>query len=193
MLWFVLVTLLALGAPAGPSDSAEQARNTTPPESFTANAQFTGGSGAAATTLKIHVERYTPAAERDAVVAALKQGGYPAFVQALRKAPVVGTVTMAGEKFNIRWARAETIKNGRSIVLVTDSPMFFVGGGSAKAKPREGYEVGVVSFRIDDVGMGYDGKMAAAARVKQSPTGGVEIDEYADKLIDLKTITRDLK
>ena len=194
MFWFVLVSLLALTAPTGPSEPAAQARLTTPPESFTANAQFSGASGAAATTLKIHVERYTPDAERQAVVEALKQGGYPAFVQALRKAPVVGTVTMAGEKFNIRWARAETIKNGRSIVLVTDAPMFFVGGGSAKAKPREGYEVGVVSFRIDDVGMGYDGKMAAAARVKLGAGGsGVEIDEYADKLIDLKTVTRDLK
>lgn len=193
MLWFVLVTLLALGAPAGSSESAEQARLTTPPESFTANAQFTGPGGAAATTLKIRVERYTPDAERDAVLQALKQGGYPGFVAALRKAPVVGTVTAGGQSFNIRWARAEAIKNGRSIVLVTDKPMFFVGGGAVDAKPREGYEVAVVSFRIDDVGMGYDGKMAAAARVKQSPTGGVEIDEYADKLIDLKTITRDLK
>jgi hypothetical protein len=193
MLWFVLVTLLALGAPAGPSESAEQARLTTPPESFTANAQFTGPGGAAATTLKIRVERYTPDAERDAVIGALKQGGYPAFVLALRKAPVVGTITAGGQSFNIRWARAEAIKNGRSIVLVTEKPMFFVGGGAVDAKPRQGYEVAVVSFRIDDVGMGYDGKMAAAARVKQSATGGVEIDEYADKLIDLKTITRDLK
>jgi hypothetical protein len=193
MLWFVLVTLLALAAPAGPSESAEQARLTTPPESFTANAQFTGPSGAAATTLKIRVERYTPDAERDAVIGALKQGGYPAFVLALRKAPVVGTITAGGQSFNIRWARAEAIKNGRSIVLVTEKPMFFVGGGAVDAKPREGYEVAVVSFRIDNVGMGYDGKLAAAARVKQSATGGVEIDEYADKLIDLKTITRDLK
>ena len=193
MLWFVLVTLLALAAPAGPSESAEQARLTTPPESFTANAQFTGPGGAAATTLKIRVERYTPDAERDAVIGALKQGGYPAFVLALRKAPVVGTITAGGQSFNIRWARAEAIKNGRSIVLVTEKPMFFVGGGAVDAKPREGYEVAVVSFRIDNVGMGYDGKMAAAARVKQSATGGVEIDEYADKLIDLKTITRDLK
>ena len=142
---------------------------------------------------KIRVERYTPDAEREAVVQALKQGGYPAFVLALRKAPVVGTVTAGGQSFDIRWARAEAIKNGRSIVLVTDKPMFFVGGGAVDAKPRQGYEVAVVSFRIDNVGMGYDGKMAAAARVKQSATGGVEIDEYADKLIDLKTITRDLK
>lgn len=187
---FSLVTALVLAALALPT---AQARNTTPPESFTANAQFTGAAGAAATTLKIKVDRYTPDAEREAVVQALKQGGYSNFVNALRKAPVVGTVTVGGESFDIRWARAETIKNGRNIVLVTDKPMFFLGAGRANAKPKEGFDVGVIQFRIDDVGMGYDGKMAAAAKIKPGGPTGVEVSEYAEKMIDLKSITRDLK
>ena len=189
-----LVTVLALTALSVPSvHGAGQDRLTKPPESFTANAQFSGPGGAAATTLKIKIDRYTPDAEREAVVQALKQGGYNGFVNALRKASVVGTVTVGGQSFDIRWARAEAIKNGRSIVLVTDKPMFFVGGGKADAKPREGFDVGVISFRIDNVGMGYDGKMAAAAKVKPGGPTGVEVSDYAEKMIDLKTITRDLK
>jgi hypothetical protein len=189
-----LAAALTVAVLAIPSvDVAGQARNTTPPESFTANATFQGAGGAAATTLKINVQRYTPDAERDAVLQALKQGGYGNFVNALKKAPVVGTVTIGGQSFDIRWARAEDIKNGRSIVLVTDKPMFFIGAGRPDAKPREGFDVGVISFRIDNVGMGYDGRMAAAAKVKPGGPTGVEVSDYAEKLIDLKTITRDIK
>jgi len=126
------------------------------------------------------------------VLQALKQGGYPGFVEAVRKAPAVGSVAVGGHTFDIRWARESPIKNGRSIVVVTDKPMFFVGAGSPSAKPREGYEVGVISFQIDDSGMGYGGKMAAAAKVKGGE-GGVEISEYADKLLELRSVTRDIK
>jgi hypothetical protein len=40
--------------------------------------------------------------------------------------------------------------------------------------------------------MGYGGKMAAAARVKTGATG-IEIDDYAEKLMELRTVTRDIK
>ena len=86
----------------------------------------------------MQIHRYTPEAERNAVADALKHGGYPGFLAALRKAPVVGTVTVAGETFDIRWAREQPVPTGRSIVLITDKPVYLVGGGSTKAKPREG-------------------------------------------------------
>ena len=192
MSWFQLVSLLALLALAVPSSSGQSRRRDPLPESFTATAQFLAAGGGAATTLKIRVERYTPDAEREAVLQALTQGGYPGFVLALRKAPVVGSVTIGGHAFDIRWARESPIKNGRSIVLVTDKPMFFIGAGSPTAKPREGFEVGVISFQINDSGMGYGGKMAAAARVKTGDTG-IEIADYAEKLMELRTVMRDLK
>jgi len=183
-----LLTLVTLSLPV----SAEQKRRDPLPESFTVTAQFLGAGGAAATTFTIRVERYTPDAEREAVVQALAQGGYPGFVTALRKAPVVGSVALGGHTFDIRWARESPITNGRSIVLVTDKPMFFIGAGSPSAKPREGFEVGVISFQIDDSGMGYGGRMAAAARVK-SGDGGIEVADYAEKLTELRSIRRDIK
>jgi hypothetical protein len=191
MSWSSLVSLLALIASTVPSPAAQSRRDPVP-ESFTATAQFLGPAGSAAATLKIRVERYTPEAEREAVLQALKQGGYPAFLQALRSAPAVGSVAIGEHTFEIRWARESPIKNGRSIVLVTDKPMFFVGAGSPTAKPREGYEVGVISFQLDDSGMGYGGKMAAAAKVKTGEAG-IEIAEYAEKLLELRSVTRDIK
>jgi hypothetical protein len=191
MSWIPIVSVLAAVALAVPSSSQEKRRDPLP-ESFTATAQFLGAGGSAASTFKMRVERYTPDAEREAVVQALTQGGYPVFVEALRKAPVVGSVAIGGHNFDIRWARESQIKNGRAIVLVTDKPMFFVGAGSPTAKPREGFDVGVISFQIDDSGMGYSGKMAAAARVKRGEAG-IEIADYAEKLIELRSVSRDLK
>jgi hypothetical protein len=163
------------------------------PEIFTANLHVTGAeAGAAAAAIQIQVQRYTPDADRTAVEAALKSGGYPAFVTALRKAPEVGTVSVGDQKWSIRWARERPTKTGRTIVLVTDKPVFFVGGGRVDAKPREGYEVAVIQMNVDDAGLG-NGSMAAAAKVKPGGETGVTIEDYADNLIKLVTVVRKIQ
>src|SRR5262249_4462520 len=130
------------------------------PETFTANLQASGKTGgAAAATIKIDIQRYTPESDRTSVETALKQGAYPAFLTALRKAAEVGSVSFGEKKWAIRWAREQANGKGRTIVLVTDQPVFFVGGGSVDAKPREGYEVAVIQLMVDDVGLG-NGSMA---------------------------------
>lgn len=166
----------------------------TAPETFSANIQAHGATGgAAAATIEIDIRRYTPEADRTAVEDALRTGGYPAFVTALRKAPEVGSVSFGDRKWAIRWARERpAAKYTRTIVVVTDKPIFFVGGGSVDAKPREGYEVAVIQIEIDDAGMGR-GVMTAAARVKPGGETGVQIDDYADKPIKLISVVRKLK
>jgi hypothetical protein len=190
----LLSMIFALTALLDPAPSGHgQAGKLTAPESFTANAQVLGSAGALAAMITIQIDRYSPDADRDAVAQALKEGGYPAFLGALRKAPVVGTVKLGGQPFNIRWARQQPLANGRSIVLITDTPVFFAGGGSVNAKPREGYEVALRKFTMDDSGVGYGGTMAAAARVRPGGESGVQIDDYAEKPIELRSITRSIK
>jgi hypothetical protein len=160
------------------------------PEQFTATAQTAAASGAsAAATVTIDIRRYTPDAERSAVETALKSGGYPAFLTALRKAPEVGTVGLGTQKWSIRWAREQSTAAGRTIVVVTDQPMFFLGGAKANAKPRAGYEVGLIRLQVDAAGMG-KGEMAAAARVKPGGETGVQVDDYADQPITLTGVAR---
>ena len=160
------------------------------PETFTANAHVEGASvGAGAATVQVHIQRYTPEADRTAVETALKTGGFRSFVAALKKAPEVGYVAVGERKSPIRWAREQPGAKGRTIVVVTSDPIFFVGGGRVDAKPREGYEVGVVQLQVDDVGLG-NGTMAAAARVRPGGEAGVQIDDYADKPIKLVTVVR---
>jgi len=164
------------------------------PETFTANLNAAGAQGGAgAATIQIDIRRYTPEAERTAVEGALKTGGYPAFLTALRKASDVGAVSFADRKWTIRWARERPSgQNGRSIVVVTDQPIFFVGGGNPDAKPRQGFEVAVIEFQIDNAGLG-SGTMTAAARVKPGGEDGVLVEDYAAKPIKLVTVTRKIK
>ena len=64
-----------------------------------------------------------------------------------------------------------------SLIVVTDKPAFFVGGGRAESAPRKGYEVAVIEIRLDGKGAG-TGSMAAAARVRPDGDGGVLLDDY---------------
>ena len=185
----VLVGLMALAA----TPSARQTpRNSGAPETFSANAQVKGAAGAIAATIQIQIQRYTPDFDRTSVESALKGGGYPSFLTALRKAPEVGSVGIGDQKFAIRYAREQKTAKGRTIVVVTDKPVFFVGGGRTDAKAKAGYEVAVIQMMVDDVGLG-DGTMAAAARVKPGPEGvGVQLDDYAEEPIKLVTVSRKL-
>ena len=185
----VLTALLLLTAASVPADS----QSIGAPETFSANINATGASGGAgAATIQIDIRRYTPDSDRTAVEAALKTGGYASFVTALRKAPQVGTVSFGDRTWAIRWARERPAgEYTRTIVVVTDQPIFFVGGGRVDAKPREGYEVAVIQMEVDNAGLG-KGAMTAAARVKPGGETGVQIDDYADKPIKLVTVVRKL-
>ena len=92
-------------------------------------------------------------------------------------------------KVILRWAREEPSGKGRSISLVTEKPVYFVGGGSANAKPRQGFELAVLQLTVDDYGLGM-GTMAAAARVKPDGSGGVVLEDYAEEPIRLTSIYR---
>ena len=184
----VLIGFMALSVSQG---AAQSPRNSGAPETFGASVQAKVAPGAIAARIQIDIQRYTPDFDRTAVETALKQGGYPAFVTALRKAPEVGSVTVGDQKFPIRWAREQKTAKGRTIVVVTDKPVFFVGGGSPDAKPRAGYEVAVIQLVVDEIGLGR-GSMAAAARVKPGGETGVQIDDYAEQPITLVSVSRKL-
>ena len=98
-------------------------------------------------------------------------------------------VSVAGVPVPIRWARQQPQGDNRRIAVMTESPVFFFGAGAVDAKPTEGYDVGVLEFTIDSVGLG-KGTMAAAAKVKPGGPTGIEIEDYSGKRIELMTVTR---
>lgn len=159
------------------------------PETFSASVQIKTASGPITAAIQVHVERYTPDFDRKTLESALEHGGYANFVTALRKAPEVGSVAAGDGQFTIRYAREQKTPKGRTLVFVTDKPVFFVGGGRADAKPRAGYESALIQLLVDEAGAG-TGTMAAAARVKPGGETGVRIDNYAEEPLALTKVTR---
>ena len=182
----LIVIGLALSAASG---AAQAPGKSGAPETFSADLQIKTASGPVSGTIQIHIERYTPEFDRTTVENALKHGGYASFLNALRKAPDVGSVAAGDGQFTIRWAREEKTAKGRTIVVVTDKPVFFVGGARPDAKPRAGYETALIQLVVDEAGAG-SGTMAAAARVKPGGDAGVRIDNYADEPVPLVKVRR---
>jgi len=161
------------------------------PESFRANGQVLGAAGGAASTIHIQIEKYTSDADHAALASTLKQGGYDAFVAALRKAPAVGSLKVGNRSVEIHWARQQAQGGGRRIAVATAEPVFFAGAGAVDAKPTAGYDVAVAEFTVDSTGLG-KGSMAPAAKVKAGGPTGVEIEDYSGKKIELLTVSRNL-
>jgi hypothetical protein len=182
--WLVLVPAEQKQAPPPP-----------PSETFDLTATASAGPGAVGTLtvpMVVHIERYTPAHARTTMTDALKHAGYSGFLNALREAPVAGSLTIGDQSWVIRWARQVPSSDGRVVSIVTDKPVAFVGGGRTDAKPKAGYEVAVAQFTVDRSGHG-TGTMAAAARVKPGGETGVRIDDYAEKPVTLTAVARPQK
>ena len=189
---FFLVTLAVTATLAALPGGQKQAPPPPPAETFDLTATASAGPGAVGTLtvpIVVHIDRYTPAHARTTRTDALKYAGYPGFLNALREAPVAGSLTIGDQQWTIRWARQLPNESGRVISIVTDKPVAFVGGGKTDAKPRAGYEVAVAQFTIDRSGKG-TGTMAAAARVKPGGETGVRIDDYAEKPVALTATVR---
>ena len=181
----VVIAVAVLSAATG---VAQTSGTTGAPETFSAGVQIQTGSGPISATIQVRITRYTPEFDRKMLEDALEHGGYASFVNALRKVPEVGTVVAGDGQFSIRMARERKTDKGRTIVVVTNKPVFFVGGARADAKPRAGYETALIQLEVDDAGVG-TGMMAAAARVKPGGEAGVRIDNYAEEPLALK-VTR---
>jgi len=157
------------------------------PEAFDLVATAAAGANAKGTLtvpITVQIDHYTPEHDRTKMTDALKYTGYPGFLNALREAPQAGTLDVAGDKFAIRWARTVDTATGRTVSVVTDRPVAFVGLGKRGAKSPAGYECAVLQLALDKTGHG-TGTMAAAARVKPGGDTGVRIDNYADKPLSL--------
>ena len=181
----VVIAVAVLSAATG---VAQTSGTTRAPETFSAGVQIQTASGPISATIQVRITRYTPEFDRKMLEDALEHGGYASFVNALRKVPEVGTVAAGDGQFSIRLARERKTDKGRTIVVVTNKPVFFVGGARPDAKPRAGYETALIQLEVDEAGVG-TGLMAAAARVKPGGEAGVRIDNYAEEPLALK-VTR---
>lgn len=167
----VLFFVLLAAGPEGPSRYASAAQpGGTAPESFTAAMQPPGG---AAVNLVILIDRYAKTEDRTKMTTALNYGGYTAFLEALRRSPAVGSVTLGQAKATLRWTKEETASVGRLITVVADTPLPLDAGGNAATTARDA-PVMVIELRMDNSGRG-TGTMVPAARLTPNAFVGASI------------------
>ena len=150
------------------------------PLTLSASAQASKGATTITTTFTIHVERVMNGTYRSRVTDALKFGGYPKFLSALRALPVIGTIQVENRMVEIRYVREDPVEKGSRLVLVADQPLFFLG----TEKARAGYELTLVDVTLDAQGSG-KGTITGAARVKPTPDGGIIIDDFASAPVEM--------
>jgi len=163
---------------SGPMHAAAQY-----PLSLTLDAQMKAGETTVNTKITIQVDRAMENVRRTRVNDALKFGGYQNFLNALRAVPAVGSIRTQSTKVDVRYTREDQDGASTRLLLVADQPLTFLSSNPTKQKV--GFELTLVDLTIDANGA-VTGKMAAAARVRPAPDGGVLLDTYADQLIDLK-------
>ena len=71
---------------------------------------------------------------------------------------------------------------------MTDKPILFLGAGLPGAKPRQGYDFGVIDLEVDAQGSG-TGTLAPAASVT-SKGGAFVVQDYGGELIKLTAVRR---
>ena len=160
-------------------------------ETFTATATVKGaGGGTASVPVTITVDRKMPQSEADAMIAAYKSGGTAGLRKALAGVKPTGSVTLGdGKPTPTRLTLERTTDKGRLLTIVSDRPLLFIGAGMPEAKPKEGYDFGVIDIVVDEKGAG-KGTMSPAAKVTLKD-GAFVVDDYANtNPVELASVTK---
>jgi hypothetical protein len=159
-------------------------------ETFTATANVKTAAAAMATApLTIVVSRKMSQGEADNLTAAFKTGGVPALRKALDGVPATGSVQLGGgAETPTRLTLERTTDKGRLLTIVTDQPILFLGAGLPDAKPKDGYDFGVIDIEVDGAGSGA-GTLSPAAKITIKD-GAFAVDDYASELVRLTGVKK---
>ena len=127
--------------------------------------------------------------EADALVAAFKTGGAAALKKALAGTAATGTVQLGtGKPTPTRFTLERPTGEGRLLTIVTDQPLLFLGAGMPGAKPKEGYDFGVIDIQVDAKGGG-SGTLAPAARLRVNQ-GAFVVEDYGAEMVRLTAVKK---
>jgi hypothetical protein len=146
-------------------------------------------------SLRITVFRWAGDAERDALLAVVKEKGDSGVGPALEKAATAGFIWDSGPLgYAVRYAQKLPLAGGgERIVLVTDRPLGSWGQGAWRPSGRAAatdYPFTLVELRLNKQGRG-NGKMSLAAKVvADADAGTITLDNYAAAPVLLNNVRR---
>jgi hypothetical protein len=159
-------------------------------ETLTATATVTSAGGAKASApLTAVIDRFATDAERDALVAAVKSGGTTAARDLLAKRADAGSIQLGAKRTPIKYAYARSTGSGRLITLVTSEPVAFLGAGLPEAKPKAGYDLGLVLLEVNASGGG-KGELAPAAKVRVDAQNAIVTEDYGAEVVHLSNVAK---
>jgi hypothetical protein len=152
---------------------------------FTGQASISLAPGVrAAAPVTISVTRWATDDDRDALVAAVTNGGSAVACELLAMHEDVGTIQVGGLRTPIKYAHARPTLGGRLITLLTAEPILIVEGGVPDTKPRAGFDFGVVVLDLDAAGSG-QGELASAATIRINGDKAVVTDDSGAAVVRL--------
>jgi hypothetical protein len=187
------VLLVILVAPFMLAAQAPTQTTSTASEAFTGTTvNLNPGAGQ---NLRINVLKWASDAERDALLAVLKEKGDSGLGPALEKASTAGFIWDSGPLgYAVRYARKLPLAGGgERIVLVTDRPLGSWGQGAWRPSGRAAgtdYPFTLVELRLNKQGRG-EGKMSLGAKVVADPDAGtITLDNYAAAPVLINNVRR---
>jgi hypothetical protein len=162
-------------------------------ESFTGFA-INMNSGPRTATVDITIERWSTDAERDALLAILKEERDPyrandKLLEALQRMPKAGYIrTPQTLAWDLRYAHQNPLdEGGRRIVVATDRP---IGFREARNQPRTmDYPFTIVEFRLDTDDKG-QGKILAGTRLLIDKNKHLVLENYGQQPVRFNEIRR---
>ena len=159
-------------------------------EKYTAVAEVRDADGKPHTApVVISLDRVVTTAERERLLAAFQTGGADALKKALAAQASLGFIEAGQARVPVKYAFPHEMGGGKSLTIVSDTPMAHIGGDIPDAKPKEGFDFTFALLILDANGKGR-GEIAPAAKLKLRSDGALTTEDYGAKVIWLHNVSR---
>ena len=148
-----------------------------------------GGPRTNAGTVDIGITRWSTEAEREALIATLKEKGSTALLDALTKQPEAGFIKMPNTLgWTLFYARKTDLPDGgQRIVIATNRRLGF--GEVSQQRRSADYDFTLVEIHLPKGGGKGEGKMVPAAKVTwDKETNQIDIENYQAMPVQLKNV-----
>src|SRR5262245_58257662 len=157
---------------------------------LTASASVTSAGGVSARApVTVTIDRFATDAERDELVAAVREGGTTSARALLATRADIGSVQLGGRRTPIKYAYSRSTGGGTLVTVITKEPIVFIGAGVPNAPPTTDDRLGLVLLEASASGPG-QGELIPAARVRVGEHGGFVTEDYSRETVRLSDVVR---